>query len=48
MKEKLKSSRPARYIERESPHLMQELRRVLYVSVVCFTLLAFLVVIDRL
>tara|TARA_Y100000590_G_scaffold462403_2_gene626430 strand:- start:367 stop:540 length:174 start_codon:yes stop_codon:yes gene_type:complete len=47
MKEKSKSSRPARYVERQSPYLMQELKRVFFVSSVCFVLLAFLVVVER-
>ena len=47
MKEKSKSSRPARYVERQSPYLMQELKRVFFVSVVCFALLALLVVVER-
>ncbi len=40
--------RPVRYVERESPYLAAELRRVLGVSVVSFGLLALLVVVDRL
>lgn len=41
-------SRPARYVERESPFLTAELKRVFGVSVVSFGLLALLVVVDRL
>lgn len=40
--------RPARYVERESPFLAAELKRVLSVSLVSFGLLAALVVVDRL
>lgn len=40
--------RPARYVERESPFLAAELRRVLSVTIVSFGLLAALVVVDRL
>ena len=41
-------SRPARYVERESPFLTAELMRVLGVTAVTFGLLALLVVVDRL
>lgn len=40
--------RPVRYVERESPFLTAELKRVLGVSVVSFGLLAALVIVDRL
>lgn len=40
--------RPLRYVERESPYLSAELRRVLSVSIVSFGLLVALVVVDRL
>jgi hypothetical protein len=43
-----RDQRPLRYVERESPHLAAELKRVLGVSVVTFGLLAVLVVVDRL
>ena len=41
-------SRPARLVQREAPYLRGELRRVAGVSAVCLTLLAMLVVVDRL
>ena len=40
--------RPLRYVERESPYLAAELRRVLSVTFVSFGLLLALVVVDRL
>jgi hypothetical protein len=43
-----RDARPQRYIERESPYLAYELRRVLGVTSVCFGLLAVLTVVDRL
>jgi len=41
-------ARPQRYVERESPHLANELRRVAGVSLVSFALLAILAIVDRL
>ena len=41
-------TRPERLVERETPFLRAELRRVAAVSSVCFALLAVLVVVDRL
>lgn len=40
--------RPLKYVERESPYLTAELRRVLSVTAVTFGLLIALVVVDRL
>lgn len=42
------ASRPAAYVERQTPYLRSEMRRVGVVSVVCFGMLAVLAVVDRL
>lgn len=44
----LEGSRPERLVERSAPYLAGEMIRVAYVSAVCLTLLAALVVADRL
>ncbi len=41
------ASRPARLMERETPYLMGELRRVAAVTATCFGLLIFLYIVDR-
>ena len=44
----LRAGRSARLLERETPLVMQELRRVAGVSIVTFGLLAVLTIVDRL
>jgi hypothetical protein len=42
------AARPAAYVERQTPYLRSEMRRVGVVSAVCFGMLAVLAVVDRL